>query len=203
MSRIGKLAIPVPKGTTVSVEGQTIKAKGAKGEMSMTLSELITPTLEGDALSVLPRKDLVDAANAKIAQEKERGRRLPTFAEALNADARTQWGTARARVAKMVNGVSEGFTKTLELVGVGYRAQMQGADLKLALGFSHDVIYKAPEGITLSSSKPTEVIVHGADKQSVGQVAAEIRKYRPPEPYKGKGIRYSDEYVRRKEGKKK
>ena len=203
MSRIGKLAIPVPKGTTVSVEGQTIKAKGAKGEMSMTLSELITPTLEGDALSVLPRKDLVDAANAKIAQEKERGRRLPTFAEALNADARTQWGTARARVANMVNGVSEGFTKTLELVGVGYRAQMQGADLKLALGFSHDVIYKAPEGITLSSSKPTEVIVHGADKQSVGQVAAEIRKYRPPEPYKGKGIRYSDEYVRRKEGKKK
>ena len=203
MSRIGKLAIPVPKGTTVSVEGQTIKAKGAKGEMSMTLSELITPTLEGDALSVLPRKDLVDAANAKIAQEKERGRRLPTFAEALNADARTQWGTARARVAKMVNGVSEGFTKTLELVGVGYRAQMQGADLKLALGFSHDVIYKAPEGITLSSSKPTEVIVQGADKQSVGQVAAEIRKYRPPEPYKGKGIRYSDEYVRRKEGKKK
>lgn len=203
MSRIGKLAIPVPKGTTVTVEGQTIKAKGAKGEMSMTLSELITPTLEGDALSVLPRKDLVDAANAKIAQEKERGRRLPTFAEALNADARTQWGTARARAANMVNGVSEGFTKTLELVGVGYRAQMQGADLKLALGFSHDVIYKAPEGITLSSSKPTEVIVQGADKQSVGQVAAEIRKYRPPEPYKGKGIRYSDEYVRRKEGKKK
>ena len=140
MSRIGKLAIPVPNGTTVSVNGQT---------------------------------------------------------------ARTQWGTARARASNMVQGVSEGFTKSLELVGVGYRAQMQGSDLKLALGFSHDVIYKAPKGISLASSKPTEVVITGADKQAVGQVAAEIRKYRPPEPYKGKGIRYVGEYVRRKEGKKK
>ncbi len=103
----------------------------------------------------------------------------------------------------MVQGVSEGFSKSLELVGVGYRAQMQGSDVKLALGFSHDVIYKAPQGISLASSKPTEVVITGADKQAVGQVAAEIRKYRPPEPYKGKGIRYVGEYVRRKEGKKK
>lgn len=203
MSRIGKLPIDIPNGTTVSVDGQTIKAKGAKGEMSMTLSELITPVLEDNQVTVAPREDLVKAANDKIEAEKARGRRLPTFAEALDGRARTQWGTARARVANMIEGVSNGYSKTLELVGVGYRAQMQGKDLKLSLGLSHDVVYAAPDGITLSSSKPTEVIVAGADKQVVGQVAAEIRKYRPPEPYKGKGIRYEGEYVRRKEGKKK
>ena len=113
------------------------------------------------------------------------------------------WGTMRARAQNMVIGVTEGYEKELELVGVGYRAQMQGSDLKLSLGFSHDVIHKAPEGISFSSSKPTEVKIAGADKQAVGQVAAEIRKYRPPEPYKGKGIRYAGEQVRRKEGKKK
>ena len=134
MSRIGKLPIEVPNGTTVSVEGQTIKAKGSKGELSLVLSELITPKLENNELTVSPREDLVQAANDRIEAEKARGRRLPTFAEALDSKARTQWGTARARAANMVEGVSNGYSKTLELVGVGYRAQMQGTDLKLALG---------------------------------------------------------------------
>ena len=159
MSRIGKLPIEVPNGTTVSVEGQTIKAKGSKGELSLVLSELITPKLENNELTVSPREDLVQAANDRIEAEKARGRRLPTFAEALDSKARTQWGTARARAANMVEGVSNGYSKTLELVGVGYRAQMQGADLKLALGFSHDVIFKAPDGIKLEAPKPTEIIV--------------------------------------------
>ncbi len=203
MSRIGKLPIAVPNGTTVTVEGQTIKAKGSKGEMSLVLSELITPKLEDNELTVMPREDLVKAARARIKLEEERGRRLPTFAEALDPKARTQWGTSRARASNMIEGVTNGYSKTLELVGVGYRAQMQGNDLKLALGLSHDVIYKAPDGIKLEAPKPTEVIVSGADKQTVGQVAAEIREFRPPEPYKGKGIRYQGEYVRRKEGKKK
>jgi large subunit ribosomal protein L6 len=128
---------------------------------------------------------------------------IEPLAEALDANARTQWGTARACAANLVHGVTTGYSKTLELVGVGYRAQMQGKDLKLALGYSHEVIFKAPPGITLASSKPTEIVITGADKQAVGQAAAEIKKFRPPEPYKGKGIRLQGEYVRRKEGKKK
>ncbi len=203
MSRIGKLPISVPEGTNISVNGQTVTAKGKNGEMSLTLSELVTPSLNDNELVVSPRDDLVNAANARIAAEKERGRKLPTFAEALDKSARTQWGTARARLANLVEGVSTGFSKTLELHGVGYRAQMQGNNLKLALGFSHDVIYTAPEGIKIECKSATEVVISGADKQSVGQVAAEIRNFRPPEPYKGKGVRYRDEYVRRKEGKKK
>jgi large subunit ribosomal protein L6 len=203
MSRIGKLPIEVPAGTTVTVDGQTIKAKGPKGELSLTVAEVITPKLEGNELTVTPRDDIMKAATDRIEAEKARGKRPPTLAQALDPVARTQWGTARARAANMVEGVSKGYEKTLELVGVGYRAQMQGKDVKLALGFSHDVVYAAPEGITLASSKPTEIVVSGADKQVVGQVAAEIRKYRSPEPYKGKGIRYAGEYVRRKEGKKK
>ena len=126
-----------------------------------------------------------------------------TLAQALDPSARTLWGTSRSNAANLVQGAAEGFTKTLELVGVGYRAQMQGKDLKLALGFSHDVVYKAPEGIQIKCAKPTEIEITGADKQTVGQVAAEIRNYRRPEPYKGKGVRYQGEYVRRKEGKKK
>jgi large subunit ribosomal protein L6 len=203
MSRIGKLPIELPAGTTVSVDGQTIKAKGPKGEMSFTVAEVITPKLEGNELTLTPRDDVLKAAYDRIEAEKARGKRAPTLAAAMDASARTQWGTARSRAANMIDGVSKGYEKTLELVGVGYRAQMQGKDVKLALGFSHDVVYVAPEGITLASSKPTEIIVSGADKQAVGQVAAEIRKYRSPEPYKGKGIRYAGEYVRRKEGKKK
>ncbi len=203
MSRIGKLAIQVPAGTTVTVSGQTITAKGPKGELSLTVAEVIVPKLDGTELTVTPRDDYMQAANDRIAAEVARGRRAPTLAEALDADARTQWGTARARAANMIEGVSKGYSRTLELVGVGYRAQMQGKDVKLALGYSHDVIYKAPAGITIDSAKPTEIVITGADKQAVGQVAAEIRKYRSPEPYKGKGIRYQGEYVRRKEGKKK
>lgn len=203
MSRIGKLPITIPSGTTVNVNGQTIDAKGSKGALSMVLSDLVTPSMDDGALVVKPRADLMDQAEKRVAENDAKGRKKITFAEALDGAARTQWGTARARAANLVEGVSNGFTKNLELVGVGYRAQMQGQDLKLSLGLSHDVIYKAPDGIKLSAPKPTEVVVEGIDKQAVGQVAAEIRKFRPPEPYKGKGIRYSDEYVRRKEGKKK
>lgn len=203
MSRIGKLAIPVPAGTTVTVSGQTIKVKGPKGELELAVPEVITPKLDGSELSVMPRADLTKAANDAIEAAKSKGKRPPTFAQSLSPDARTQWGTVRARAANMVEGVTKGYSKTLELVGVGYRAQMQGTDLKLALGYSHDVIYKAPKGIKLEAPKPTEIIVSGADKQAVGQVAAEIKKFRPPEPYKGKGIRLQGEYVRRKEGKKK
>ncbi len=203
MSRIGKLPIAIPGGATVTVDGQTIAAKGPKGALSIVLSDLITPELDGAELKVSPREDLVAAANARIEAVKAKGRKAPTFAEALDGQARTQWGTARARVANMVEGVTNGFTKSLELVGVGYRAQMQGKDLKLSLGYSHDVIYQAPDGITLATPKPTEVTVTGIDKQQVGQVAAEIREFRRPEPYKGKGVRYVGEYVRRKEGKKK
>jgi len=203
MSRIGKLAISVPAGVTVSVSGQTIKAKGPKGELSLDLPEVITPKLESGELSVMPRADLMKAANDVIEAAKAKGKRPPTLAEALDANARTQWGTARARASNLVDGVTKGYSKTLELVGVGYRAQMQGTDLKLALGYSHDVIFKAPKGITIASAKPTEIVISGADKQAVGQAAAEIKKFRPPEPYKGKGIRLQGEYVRRKEGKKK
>ena len=203
MSRIGKLPIAVPGGTTVSVNGQTIEAKGSKGALSMTLSELVQPSMQDGTLVIDPRPDLRAAAEQKMKDNDAKGRKKMTFAEALDGLTRTQWGTARANAANMVQGVSEGYSKTLELVGVGYRAQMQGKDLKLALGFSHDVVHKAPEGITIAVSKPTEVVVSGIDKQVVGQVAAEIRKYRPPEPYKGKGVRYQGEFVRRKEGKKK
>lgn len=203
MSRIGKMPVTVPSGTTVTVNGQTVTAKGKQGELSLVLPEVITPALNENELVVTPRKDLIEAAEAKIKAVKERGRKVPTMAEVLDSTARTQWGTARANVANMVHGVSEGFKKELELKGVGYRAQMQGKNLKLALGYSHDVIYETPEGIKIEAPSATEVIVSGPDKAQVGQAAAEIRKWRPPEPYKGKGIRYKDEYVRRKEGKKK
>ncbi len=203
MSRIGKLPISVPSGTTVTVEGQLLKAKGPKGELSMQLPDVISAELEGAELRITPRDDIVKAANEKIRLNDEKGRKKMTFAQALDPSARTLWGTSRSNAANLVQGAAEGFKKTLELVGVGYRAQMQGKDLKLALGFSHDVIYKAPEGIDIKCAKPTEIEIMGADKQTVGQVAAEIRNYRRPEPYKGKGVRYQGEYVRRKEGKKK
>ena len=203
MSRIGKLPIAVPDDTTVTIDGQTVTAKGKKGELALTLSELVSPTLKDGELTVMPRDELVEAANEKIRVNDEKGRKKMTFAQALDSQARTQWGTARANLSNLVEGASTGFTKTLELVGVGYRAQMQGKDLKLSLGFSHDVIHPAPEGIDIKCNKPTEIEISGADKQVVGQVAAEIRNYRRPEPFKGKGVRYQGEYVRRKEGKKK
>lgn len=203
MSRIGKLPISVPSGTTVTVDGRVLRAKGPKGELSMELPELMSAELEGAELRITPRDDLVTAANEKIRINDEKGRKKMTFAQALDPSARTLWGTSRSNAANLVQGAAEGFKKTLELHGVGYRAQMQGKDLKLALGFSHDVIHKAPDGIDIKCVKPTEIEITGADKQTVGQVAAEIRNYRRPEPYKGKGVRYQGEYVRRKEGKKK
>ena len=203
MSRIGKLPISVPSGTTVTIDGKLLRAKGPKGELALELPEVISAELEGAELRINPRDDLVSAANEKIRLNDEKGRKKMTFAQALDASARTLWGTTRSNAANLVQGATEGFSKKLELVGVGYRAQMQGKDLKLALGFSHDVIYKAPDGIEIKCAKPTEIEILGANKQTVGQVAAEIRNYRRPEPYKGKGVRYEGEYVRRKEGKKK
>jgi large subunit ribosomal protein L6 len=178
MSRLGKLPVALPAGVSATVANDTVKVKGPKGELSLIVTNLVSVSeTEDKSLLVAP------------ADESTR--------------ARAMWGTTRANLASMVKGVSEGFEQTLELVGVGYRAQMQGRDLKLSLGFSHEVIYTPRPGITLSSSKPTEVKIEGANKQEVGQTAAEIRQFRPPEPYKGKGIRLLGEYVRRKEGKKK
>ena len=177
MSRIGKKPIAVPQGVTVTVDGQAVKAKGPKGELEFVVNALCTVALENNEVSVTP----VD--NSK--------------------PARSMWGMSRTRIANMVDGVANEFTRSLELVGVGYRAQMKGNALNLALGYSHDINYQAPDGIKIVTPKPTEVVVSGIDKQKVGQTAAEIRAFRPPEPYKGKGVKYVDEYIFRKEGKKK
>lgn len=177
MSRIGKKPVVVPQGVEVSLNGQNIAAKGPKGELVVTLSELVSVVQGDDGLTLSP----VDKTQ----------------------DARSFWGLSRSLVENIVTGVSEGFSRKLELQGVGYRAQMQGSTLKLSLGFSHDVDFPVPEGISVDCPSQTEIIVSGIDKQKVGQVAAEIRSYRPPEPYKGKGVRYEGEYVFRKEGKKK
>jgi large subunit ribosomal protein L6 len=177
MSRIGKRPITIAKGVTVTLDGRTVKAKGSKGELELTLVQEVTISQDDDGLTVTP----VDQSQR----------------------ARAMWGLSRTLVANMIQGVSEGFTKELEINGVGYRAQVQGKNLQLALGFSHDVLYPVPEGIEIKTPKPTEIVISGSDKQKVGQVAAEIRAYRPPEPYKGKGVKYVDEYIFRKEGKKK
>jgi len=178
MSRIGKLAVPIPSGVTASIDGQTVRVKGPKGEMAFTCSDLVTVKQTDEGLKVEP----VDEDDPK---------------------ARAMWGLSRTMVANMVNGTTVGFTKSLEISGVGYRAQVQGNDLVLALGLSHDVKYPIPDGIDIKCPKPTEIVVSGIDKQRVGQVAAEIRGWRPPEPYKGKGIKYAGETIVRKEGKKK
>lgn len=177
MSRIGKKPIAVPSGVTVNLDGQNVTVKGPKGELALKLVDEVGIENGEEGLVVTPR------------DESQR--------------ARSMWGMQRTLVQNFVTGVSEGFVKKLEINGVGYRAQMQGKDLQLALGFSHDVVYKVPEGISISTPKPTEIEVSGINKQVVGQVAAEIRAYRPPEPYKGKGVKYEDEYIFRKEGKKK
>jgi large subunit ribosomal protein L6 len=177
MSRIGKKAIALPSGVTVTVDGQSVKAKGPKGELQFVVSELCTVSLENNEVSVKP----ID--NSK--------------------PARSMWGMSRTQIANVVDGVANEFTKKLELVGVGYRAQLKGNTLNLALGFSHEINYPAPEGVKFTVPKPTEISVSGIDKQKVGQAAAEIRAFRPPEPYKGKGVRYAGEYIFRKEGKKK
>jgi large subunit ribosomal protein L6 len=175
MSRIGKAPITVPSGVTVTIDGQSISVKGPKGELSRTVSDLVSVRQDGDTIVV------------------ERG--------AAARDSRSQHGLVRSLIQNMVTGVTEGFQKDLEIVGVGYRAQAKGKGLELSLGFSHPVYVEAPEGITFNVPQPTRIEVHGIDKQLVGQVAANIREWRKPEPYKGKGVRYADEYVRRKAGK--
>lgn len=177
MSRIGKRIIAVPKGVTVTLDGQTVSVKGPKGERSWTVAEEIEVTQDDEGLSLGLRADT------------QRGRAM--------------WGLSRTLVDNMVVGVTTGFEKSLDLVGVGYRAAMKGNALSLQLGFSHDVDIEPPAGVTFAVPKQTEIKISGADKQAVGQIAAVIRKLRPPEPYKGKGVRYTGEKVRRKEGKKK
>ncbi|GGF79931.1 MULTISPECIES: 50S ribosomal protein L6 [Rhizobiaceae] len=177
MSRIGKKPVPVPAGVTASVEGQKITAKGPKGELHFVANDEVKVELNDNAVSVTPVND--------------------------SKDARSKWGMSRTMVENIFKGVKDGYERKLEINGVGYRAAMQGKNLQLALGFSHDVVYEAPEGITIAVPKPTEIIVSGINKQQVGQVAAEIREYRGPEPYKGKGVKYAEERIVRKEGKKK
>jgi large subunit ribosomal protein L6 len=177
MSRIGKNPVPVPDGVTVSIVGQQVTAKGKLGELSATLVDEIGIEQEGSLITVTPRSDTMIA--------------------------RKMWGTSRTVVENLVLGVSSGFEKKLEINGVGYRAQVQGKELILQLGFSHDVKYPIPEGINITCADQTHVAISGTDKQKVGQIAAEIRSYRPPEPYKGKGVKYEGEYILRKEGKKK
>jgi len=177
MSRIGKRPITVPAGVTASLDGQTIKAKGPKGELSFVLNDEVLVALDNNEVTVTPRDK--------------------------TKEARSKWGMSRTMIANIFQGVSQGFERKLEINGVGYRAAMQGKDLQLSLGFSHDVVYKVPEGIAVAVPKPTEIVVSGINKQQVGQIAAEIREYRGPEPYKGKGVKYADERIVRKEGKKK
>nr|Q07KN3.1 RecName: Full=Large ribosomal subunit protein uL6; AltName: Full=50S ribosomal protein L6 [Rhodopseudomonas palustris BisA53] len=177
MSRVGKKPVTVPSGVTASVEGQTVKVKGPKGQLQFVVHDDVDVKLENGEVTVKPR------------YETNRARAL--------------YGTARAQVANLVEGVTKGFEKKLEITGVGYRATLQGKNLQLALGYSHDVVYTIPEGIAITVPKPTEINIVGIDSQVVGQVAAEIRSYRPPEPYKGKGVRYANEFIFRKEGKKK
>ncbi len=177
MSRIGKKPVPVPQGVTAQVEGQTVTAKGPKGELKFVVNDEVLVKLEDGAVSVDPRDQ--------------------------SKDARSKWGMSRTQIANILQGVKDGFEKKLEINGVGYRAAMQGKNLQLSLGYSHEVIYETPQGITIAVPKPTEIVISGIDKQVVGQVAAEIRKKRGPEPYKGKGVKYADETIVRKEGKKK
>lgn len=177
MSRIGKKAVPVPAGVTVSVNGQTVSVKGPKGELKEVLNEQVLVKMEQGGVKVDPIN------KTKVA--------------------RSSWGMSRTLVFNMVKGVTEGYSKSLEINGVGYRAAVAGKSLQLNLGYSHDVNYPIPAGIEIKTPKPTEIVISGIDKQQVGQVAAEIREYRGPEPYKGKGIKYSTETIRRKEGKKK
>lgn len=177
MSRIGKKPVHVPEGVTASVDGQVVTAKGPKGELRFVVNDDVLVSLEGGEIKVNPRND--------------------------SKQARARWGMSRTQIQNILSGVKNGFEKKLVINGVGYRAAMQGSNLQLSLGFSHDVVYKAPEGVTIACPKPTEIVVSGIDRQKVGQAAAEIREYRPPEPYKGKGVKYDEERIVRKEGKKK
>jgi large subunit ribosomal protein L6 len=177
MSRIGKKPVPVPTGVSVNLSGQNISVKGPKGELKLALVEHVLAKLEDGKVEVNPRDE------TKLA--------------------RSCWGMSRTMISNMMRGVTQGYSRSLEINGVGYRANVQGKVLQLNLGYSHDVNYPIPEGIEIKTPKPTEILISGIDKQRVGQVAAEIRDFRGPEPYKGKGIKYSDERIFRKEGKKK
>lgn len=177
MSRIGKKPVPVPAGVTANVAGQLVRIKGAKGELTFTVPDDVSVALENGAIAVQPRS-----------QSKR---------------ARSLWGTSRARINNLVVGTTAGFEKKLEISGVGYKAAVAGKVLKLSLGYSHDIDYAIPEGVAIATPKPTEIVISGIDKQVVGQTAAEIREYRGPEPYKGKGVKYAGEFIFRKEGKKK
>ncbi|ADZ70181.1 50S ribosomal protein L6 [Polymorphum gilvum SL003B-26A1] len=167
----------MPSGVTATINGRTVEVKGPKGQLSFVLNDLVLAEMTDDGIKVDPRND--------------------------SKPARSMWGMTRTMLQNLITGVSQGFEKKLDITGVGYRAQIQGNNLQLALGFSHDVLFPIPAGIDIKCPKPTEIIVSGIDKQAVGQVAANIREYRPPEPYKGKGVRYSGEFIVRKEGKKK
>jgi large subunit ribosomal protein L6 len=177
MSRVGKRPVAVPSGVTANVEGQTVKVKGPKGQLQVVVHDDVSVKLDKGAVTVEPRFE--------------------------TKRARSLYGTSRAQIANLVEGVTKGFEKKLEINGVGYRAAVQGKNLQLALGYSHDVVFPIPEGITIVTPKPTEIVITGNDIQRVGQVAAEIRAWRPPEPYKGKGVKYANEFIFRKEGKKK
>jgi large subunit ribosomal protein L6 len=177
MSRIGKKPVAVPSGITANVEGQTVKIKGPRGALQVVLHDDVAVKLDGGQIKVDPRFE--------------------------TKRARSQWGTSRTLIANLIAGVTKGFEQRLEINGVGYRASVQGKNLQIALGYSHDIVYPIPEGITIATPRPVEIVITGSDRQKVGQVAAEIRDYRPPEPYKGKGIKYAGERIFRKEGKKK
>jgi large subunit ribosomal protein L6 len=177
MSRIGKNPVDVPSGVDVKIDGAVISAKGSKGEQSVAIVDEVTVAMEDNKINVTPRDQ--------------------------SQRARSMWGLKRSLVSNLIEGVSTGFTRNLEINGVGYRASVQGQTLNLQLGFSHDVKYPIPEGITVACATPTQISISGADKQKVGQIAAEIRGFRPPEPYKGKGVKYAEETIFRKEGKKK
>lgn len=177
MSRIGKKAVVLPDGVTATVEGNTVKTKGPKGELEFVANDEVVIELNDGEIAVSPRD------NSKAA--------------------RSKWGMSRTMIQNIVDGVHQGFERKLEINGVGYRAAMQGKNIQLALGFSHDVVYEIPEGVSATTPKPTEIVLTGINKQQLGQVASEIRQYRKPEPYKGKGIKYAEEVIVRKEGKKK
>jgi large subunit ribosomal protein L6 len=177
MSRIGKKPVALPGGVTANVSGQTISVKGPKGALQLLLHEDVSAKLESGVVRIDPRND--------------------------TKRARAMWGMSRSLLANIVTGVTKGFEKRLEITGVGYRAALQGKNLQLSLGYSHEINYPVPEGIAITTPKPTEIVISGVDRQKVGQVAAEIRDFRPPEPYKGKGVRHAGEYIFRKEGKKK
>ncbi len=177
MSRIGKYPVEVPSGVTMALAGNILTAKGKLGELQLAIADNVEAKVDGNKVSVEPKSQ--------------------------SAQARMMWGTTRANIANMVKGVSAGYAKTLEITGTGYRAAVQGKNLVVNLGFSHDVVYAIPEGIKVTCEKPTLIKVEGVDKRQVGQVCAELRAYRPPEPYKGKGVKFEGEAIRRKEGKKK